>query len=236
MHQGYAQQEEDLSPNRYRFRYKSVVYKGTRLQITAQIRSLKNNSLFVNIPEEYQEELLKLFKEMKHQAIPRLYKKNAIVFLDALYEYEEFLIVYHNALIAVIKDLKADMRRLDFKFEREYTRSKLILNRITKEDPDNDFKIGRLQKDVSDSKTKLLCHRWMKKRFDQYSINIIDEPDDLVQEFKKAEAMNAYMMFKEDKVKEIRTYLENQIIEFYYKKSLPEIDPDELELNYTDKI
>ncbi|WP_282089477.1 hypothetical protein [Aquimarina algiphila] len=237
IYQSSAQEIEEVNPNTYRFSYKSELYKGTKLQITKKIRTLKNNSWFVNIPEEKQVELNMLFKKVREQPIPRLYKKRAIIFLDALYAYEDFLTIYDNALYAVILHLKRDMRRLDFKFERQFTKAKVALDRANKEDKDNIKEINRLSKEFHDSQIKLMSHRWMKKKIERYrGMDAVKNPDELIAEFKKAEAMNIFTMIEEKKIDKINSYLENQIIDFFYKKSLPEIHLDKLELDYIDKI
>ncbi len=237
IYQGSAQQNEESNPNTYRFSYKSELYKGTRFKITTKLRALKNNSWFINIPEEKQVELTGLFKKVKDQPIPRLYRKDAIVFLDALYAYEDFLTIYDNALYKVIQHLKRDMRRLDFKFERQFTQAKIQLNRTQEEAKNNIERIDLLRKDFHDSQIKLVSHRWMKKKMEKYiGMDAVKKPDKLIKEFKKAEAMNIFTMIEEKKTKEINSYLVNQIIDFFYKKSLPEIDLDKLELDYIDKI
>lgn len=237
MYQSSAQQGEDSNPNTYRFRYKSELYKGTRLEITRKLRALKNNSWFVNIPEEKQVELNNLFKKAKNQPIPKLYRKRAITFLDALYSYEEFLTIYDNALYEVIQHLKRDMRRLDFKFERQFTKAKVALDRAYKEDKNNNEEIDLRNKDFSDSQIKLLSHRWMKKKFEKYrGMKAVKNPDTLIKEFKKTEAMSIFTMIEEKKIGKINSYLENQIIDFFYKKSLPEIQEDKLMFDYIDKI
>jgi len=236
-YEGTAQYLTDESPNKYKFKYKSVIYKGTRLQITSQLRELKDNSWFINIPEEKREELTKLFIATKKQAIPKFYKKNAILFLDGLYDYEDFLHVYDNALISVINDLKRDMRRIDFKFERQFTKNKVLLTRTIKEDTYNIKEIDRLKTETYNSQIKLISHRWMKKKMDRYhSIDVVKNPNDLIKEFKKSEAMQTYLLYKENRIEKINSYLQNQIIDFYYKKSLPEIHVDNLELNYISKL
>ncbi|MDY8137630.1 hypothetical protein [Aquimarina sp. 2201CG5-10] len=230
-------QEEESSPNTYRFRYKSEVYKGTRMHITDQLRTLKNNSWFINIPEEKQIVLTSLFKKVKNQPIPRLYKKNAIIFLDALYSYEDFLHIYDQILYEVMISLKKDMRRLDLKFEKEFIKAKIILDRVKKEELDDQKEINRLSVELRNKQIKLLSHRWMKKKFEKYrGIDAVKKPDELVKEFKKREATNVFRMIEENNIPKINPYLENQIIEFFNKKSLPEIHPDKLELDYIDKI
>ncbi len=230
-------QNKESSPNKYRFTYKSELYKGTRLQITAKLRALKNDSKFVDIPDEIEEELYTLFITTKKQPIPKYYKKNAIIFLNALYSYEDFANIYENALYEVVKKVKKDMYVVDFKFERQFTKAKVTLDRALNEDFSNIEKFDQLKKDLIDSQTKLSCHRWMKKKFEKYrNIDIVKNPDELMKAFKKAEAIHVYRLYIKDNIHQIASYLENQIIDFYYKKSLPEINSEILDLQYITKI
>ncbi len=230
-------QIEDISPNRYRFKYRSTVYKGSKLQINNQLRSLKTSSKFTGIPEEIQEELNTLFMATKKQAIPKYYKKQAILFLDAIYNYEDFANVYENALHQAVRKVKKDIHVVDFKFERQFTKAKVALDRAQKDDFSDLEKFDRLKKDLQDSQTKLLCHRWMKKRFENYkNIDIVKNPDHLMMAFKRSEAISVYRMYNKHHIEKITPYLENQIIDFYYKKSLPEINPEILDLQYITKI
>ncbi len=231
-----AQDQED-SPNKYRFKYRSEVYKGTRLQITGQLRALKNESKFVDIPDEIEQELHSLFIVTKKQPIPKYYKKRAIVFLDALYSYENFADAYENALYEVVKKVKKDMYVVDFKFERQFTKSKVKLDRAKKEEVISIEQFDQLKKDLLDNQTKLSCHRWMKDKFEKYkSFDIVKYPDDLMKAFKKSEAVHVYRLYNDKRFDKIKPYLENQIIDFYYKKSLPEINPEILDLQYITKI
>jgi len=233
---GYTQEIEDLSPNRYRFKYRSQVFKGSRLQITSQLRKIKNSPKFSGIPEEIQTELHKLFIDAKKQAFPKKYKKKAILFLDALYHYEKFVIMYNGALYTVVEKLKRDIRRIDLKLERQYIKSKTAVDRLQKNDPANTKEIDSLGKESQKSLVRLACHRWMKKKFEVYKgINVVENPDALITEFKKAEAAHIFSLFGKKSEPEIIKYLENEIIDFYYKKGIVEIDPEKLELQYVNK-
>ncbi|GAA0727468.1 hypothetical protein GCM10009430_35580 [Aquimarina litoralis] len=232
----YNQDIEDLSPNRYRFKYKSKVFKGTRLQITEQLRTIKNGPKFSGIPEEIQTGINELFKDAKSQAFPRVYKRKAIVFLDALYDYEEFVIMYNGALYDVVEKLKRDMKRIDFKLERQFIKAKTSVDRIKKTDSTNIKEIEFLSSERQKSLIRLASHRWMKKKFDTYKgINVVENPDELITEFKKAQAGYVFSIYKKKSVDQIKRYLENEIIDFYYKKAIVEINPEKLDLQYINK-
>jgi len=133
--------------------------------------------------------------------------------------------------------LKKDMYVVDFKFERDFTKKKVIFDRYLKEDLSDLEKFEKAKKELIDSQTKLSCHRWMKGIFEKYKTgDIIKHPDALISAFKKSEALHVYRLFNQNKIEKIKPYLENQIIDFYYKKSLPEIDPEVFDLQYITKI
>jgi len=206
------------------------------MEITAQLREIKNGSKFSGIPEEIKTGLDELFIDAKRQAFPKVYRKKAILFLDALYNYEEFVIMYNGALYEVIEKLKRDMKRIDFKLERQYIKSKTAVDRLKKSDSTNTKEINFLSKEQQKSLIRLACHRWMKKKFDTYKgINVVKNPDQLITEFKKSEAAYIFSLFGKKSVDEIKKYLENEIIDFYYKKAIVEIDPEKLDLQYINK-
>lgn len=235
IYSGYSQY--DKNPNTYRFKYKSEVFKGSRVQITDQLRAIKNDVRFDGIPQEMQGILNKLFKNAAEQPIRRLYKEHAVIFLEALYGYEDFVLMYNNKLSLVITNLKKDMKRLDFKFEREFTKAKIKLDRTKKEDPNNTTKIDQQTDELYKSQIKLISHRWMKKKFDTYNgMQTVKNPDALIKEFKRSEAMNVYNMYSENKTEKIPSYLVDQIIDFFHSKALIEMDLEQLKLNYITRI
>jgi len=235
-HTTYSQRGYDLSPNRYRFKYRSIVYKGSRMDITAQLRKIKNGPKFSGIPEEIQGSLDSLFIDAKRQAFPRVYKRKARLFLDALYNYEKFVVMYNGALYDVVEKLKKDMKRIDFKLERQFIKANTSLDRIKKKDSTNKKEIAHLTEEREKSQIRLMSHRWMKKKFDGYKgINIVENPDELITEFKKAEASYIFSIYGKKEVIEIKRYLENEIIDFYYNKAIKEIDLEKLDLQYINK-
>ncbi len=225
------------NPNRYRFSYQSKVFKGSKGEITTQLRTYKNSTKYIGIPEEIREELNIMFLKTKDQVYPRRYKKNAILFLDAINEYEEFLLLYDAKLYEVVRKLKRDINYIDFKLERQFTKSKVVADRTRKEDPTNIDKIKRLEKEFIENHTILLSHRWMRTKFDDYkTIRAVKNPDELMTEFKKKEAGPVFRLYQEKKIGKIKVYIENQIIDFYYKKAIAEMDPELFTLEYINKI
>ena len=84
---------------------------------------------------------------------------------------------------------------------------------------------------------KLVGHRWMEKQFSEFvGIEFIEEPTAYLKEFKEGVSSKAYKDFdaNEDIVR-LEELLENEIIDFYYKKSLNTVNPETFELKYINK-
>lgn len=221
----------------YSFRYQKITYKGNRVEITDKLRNLKNRSKFKHIPPKAKMYVNKQFKKLSQQAIPRYFKKEAILFLDEIYNYEAFLDSYQNAMHKVIQELRKDMQRLDFKFERDFTKAKTLHQRALNEISDNTERIQLLQDEAKNTRTKLACHRWMKSKFEHYTtIQSILEPDHLIEEFLSEASEVSYALFNQRKTDKMVRNLQNKIIAFYHQKALSEINSDAIELNYIDKI
>ncbi|TPN89250.1 TonB-dependent receptor [Aquimarina algicola] len=221
------------------FRYKSTTYSGTMLQITEQLTNVKNSSRFQNIPQHGKKEIDFLFEVVKKQNKVNSYKEHALQFLKALYSFEDFLKIYDDIVYQVLETIKKDMQLMDFKLERDYVKTKIALDALKKEVPKNNLKIEESNNKLIDRQKKLIGHRWMKKQFDKYNnIESVKKPDNLIKEFKKNEVENAFKLHLEesDDHKKIKTYLEYQIIDFYYRKSLEEKNKGTLELRYINKI
>ncbi len=224
------------------------MYSGTIPEITEQLQNVRNSSRFQSIPKKKQGDLNLLFADLKKETKSEAYKEKALTFLESLYSHEDFLKVYDDILNEVIQSLREDMRFIDFKLERSYVKTKIKLNELKKESPENASEIQKIEKELENRQKKLVAHRWMKKKFDKYqTIDAVKNPDEFVSAFKKVEADKAFEFYEnedgkdenkegEKNVKKINLYLEAQIIDFYYRKSLKEVNPDKFELRYIDKI
>lgn len=220
--QNYAQRL-DSNPNTYRFSYQSLVFKGTRTQITAQLKKFKENTIGLGIPESIRTELNRLYKKATSQPIRRLYKKHTIRFLDACFAYRSFSETYLNALFRVVLILKKDMKRLDYKFQSEYTQKKLALGRLLEKEPEKKNKIKDQHQRIQKSKLKLQCHRWMRQKFITYKDKTsITQPDSYIKDFLNREALTVYKLYTEQKKDRILGYLVDQMIDFYHTQALNE--------------
>jgi len=81
---------------------------------------------------------------------------------------------------------------------------------------------------------KLVGHRWMEKRFSNFNtIEDIVKPSSYLKEFKNIMSIKSYNMYgKTEDLKALERFLEEEIIDFYYKKSLDIVNPDDFELRY----
>jgi hypothetical protein len=68
------------------------------------------------------------------------------------------------------------------------------------------------------------------------SIDVVLEPAGYLKDFKRMASVKSFEIFDNSQdVDELKDYLENEIIDFYYKKSLGLVNPDDFELNYINK-
>lgn len=220
--------------NQISFRYQSVTYSGTPEQINVQLTNVLHSSQFLDIPNNKRNNLIRLLDLVKRQKNKNEYKENALIFLDALYSYENFKEAYNTALYNAIKKIKEDMQYIDFKLEKSFVKTKIELDALKKEPFLQANEIEVLEKELLNRQQKLVGHRWMQKKFYKFqSKEVVIHPEGILKEFKKEQALKIYQMFESElDIDKIEVYLESQIIDFYYKKSLGIIDPDAFELRY----
>ncbi len=219
------------------FRYRSVTYSGTFAQVNQQLNDVRRSSKFINIPLGKQDELTLLYADVIAQKKPGNYKEKALVFLEALYSFDDFLKTYDQLVYNVIERIKEDMADIDFVLEKRFLETKFTLDEVIKAPNIQGEEIKKQQKELRNRQEKLVGHRWMEQKFEEYtSVNSIENPDKFLREFKEMEAASTYRKYeKENDVKKIELYLESQIIDFYYHKSLKEVDPEKFELKYIEK-
>ena len=84
---------------------------------------------------------------------------------------------------------------------------------------------------------KLVGHRWMENRFSNFNtIEDIAKPTHHLKEFIALTSIKSYKMYnKTGDARALERYLEKEIIDFYYKRSLNIVNPDNFELRYINK-
>ncbi|MCF8716173.1 hypothetical protein JM658_15185 [Joostella atrarenae] len=230
-----------------RFRYRDVTYDGTLTEVTEQISNVKNSDQFANIPISQSGNLNVLFATIQEQEEASPYKEHAINFLEELYGYGDFLQIYDQLLFNVINQLKRDMRRIDYQLEKRFVGLKVELDEHPLKGKDlanlsasekemlEDYQLQ--EKELVARQQKMVGHRWMEVALYSYnSMNDVVYPDELLNEFKQKTSNKSYEIFAESNdLEKIKVYLELQMIDFYYKKSLEAVNPDAFKLRYIDK-
>ncbi|QWX83308.1 hypothetical protein H0I23_12710 [Cellulophaga sp. HaHaR_3_176] len=229
------------------FRYKNVSYSGTAAELNEQLTNVFHSSEFANIPKFKKDDLELLLAITKKERKEESYKESALTFLKELYSYADFKETYEKALFAVIRKIQIDMRKIDIALERLFVSAKLEVDNnplhnkkesdYTSEDLGlaQDYKLA--VKDQETRLKKLVGHRWMETKFAEFTdISFVIEPLGYLREFKESNTLEAYKIFDETKdVTKLKDYLENEIIDFYYKKSLKVVNPESFELRYINK-
>ena len=233
--------------NTLSFRYRNVTYSGTIPSLNEQLTNVYNSSAFRDIPQFKKDELKILLATVKEQKREDRYKESALTFLAELYAFGDFEKVYEEALYNVISSIQDDMKKIDMALENLFVTKKLEvdehpLNNKNEEDYSQRDKAlaPRYQALVAEQQTrleKLVGHRWMENQFAEFtSMEDIEIGTGLLKEFKKEHALKSFKMYeKTENMNQLETYLENEIIDFYYKKSLNLVNPEFFELKYINR-
>lgn len=235
---------EKTTTDLWSFRYRNVSYSGTATEINNQLTTVFESAQFENIPKFKKDDLSLLLAITKKQEKEEPYKENAITFLKELYGYGDFKETYEKALFTVIRKIQIDMRKIDIALERLFVAKKLEVNqhsrhnKSTTDDTVEDQKLEREYQELLEEQKnrleKLVGHRWMEEKFAAFTtIDVVIEPEGFLREFKKENTLEAYKIYDTNEDLEVlKTYLENEIIDFYFKKSLGIVNPEGFELKY----
>ncbi len=231
--------------NTLSFRYRNVSYSGTIPELNQQLTNVFQSSQFVAIPQFKKDDLSILLATTKEQQKENEYKESALIFLKELYAYGDFLDTYNNALFSVIKRVKNDMRKIDMVLENSFVQTKINVDKHPlKINPDavdaSEEEWTAYKKLVAEQEErlqKLVGHRWMEQIFAEFnSFEIVENPTLYLKEFIASSSSKAYEMYdKSNDLDELEYYLEKEIIDYYYKKSLGIVSPDKFELKYINK-
>ncbi|GGW46867.1 TonB-dependent receptor [Arenibacter certesii] len=228
-----------------KFRYRNVSYSGTIPEINRQLTLVFQSPQFANIPLYKKDELGMLLALVKEQRNVGEYKEKALAFLQALYDYGDFKALLNASLYSVITGIKLDMRKIDFTLEKLFVETKVKRDehpltrnpdiQVTTEEEQRDYTL--LLADHKERSQKLFGHRWMEKEFAQYnSIEVVETPYGYLKGFMAHITTNAYRLYeKNGDLEELEYLLENEIIDYYYKKSIGTVNPDAYKLRYINK-
>ncbi|GAA4272493.1 hypothetical protein U6A24_09905 [Aquimarina gracilis] len=229
------------------FRYRDSVYNGTMSEINYKLTALQDDPHFDHIPEYKKGELTMLRQIVADQKNISDYKVKAIDFLKELYSYEDYLEGYHNMVFDIIVELRRDMMRLDYAFEKAFVKAKVAVDnhQLHKRTPEERLQAhkelqetyARLEKNSEIALARLIGHRWMLPIISKYkTIEKIEKPDEYLSKLMEQEKENIFRLKdKGETDQEIELYLISQIIDFYMKESVKHTDPDKFVLKYIEK-
>ena len=230
-----------------RFRYREVTYSGTLSEVTQQLDNVRKSDQFATIPSSKLGDLQILYQTAIEQEEATPYKEYALVFLEKLYSFNDYLRLYDKLVFNVINKIKRDMRTIDYRLEKGFVGLKVELDKdplkgkavetLTVEEkaalPEYQLK----QKELVQRQQKMVGHRWMEVQMYSYnSMTDVMQPDAILAEFKQQQANASYEMYiEDDNLEKISVYLELEMIDFFYKKSLEIVNPNDFELRYIEK-
>ena len=216
-------------------------------EIDVKLANIQKHLHFDHIPEYKKEELTILRLEVVDEKKSSEYKEKALTFLKELYSYEDFLAGYHQLVFDMLQELRKDMLRLDYAFEKAFVKAKIAVdNHSLHNKTEEQHKLAsealqtryeELQKNSEVALARLIGHRWTLPIIQSYNtIEKVENPDKYLKEVMELEKDNIFMMVDQNKSEqEVQLYLITQIIDFYLKKSLNYTDPDKLDLKYIEK-
>ena len=227
------------------FRYRNVSYSGTLSEVNEQLTNVFTSSQFAAIPQFKKDELTILLATTQEQKKQDRYKESALTFLAELYEYGDFQDTYNDALFTAIQNIKDAMGKIDLVLENSFvqTKVKLDAHRLTKNPEaenttESEWTVFKnLVAEHEDRQLKLVGHRWMESRFTNFNaLEDIEQPTSYLKEFIDLTSAKSYQMYdKNSDFNALERYLEEEIIDFYYKKSLNIANPDNFKLRYINK-
>ncbi len=229
------------------FKYRDSLYSGTLSEINEKLAVLQDNPHFDHIPGYKKGELTMLRQIAADEKNTDEYKSKAIDFLKELYSYEDFLEGYHEMVFKTLVELRRDMQRLDYAFEKAFVKAKVAvdahqLHKKSKEERLNAHQelqdtYARLQRNSEIGLARLIAHRWMLPIIGRYkTLEKIEKPDKYLEQLMDNEKENIFRMKdKGESDQEIELYLITQIIDFYMKESVHHTDPDKFYLKYIEK-
>ena len=231
--------------NTLSFRYRDVSYSGTLPELNEQLTNVFESSQFVDIPQFKKDDLTILLATTKEQKKEADYKESALVFLKELYSFGDFIEVYNEALFGVIQKIRRDMRKIDLILENSFVDAKVKVDKHPLHEKEGTVEATEKQwteykqlvAEQEERLKKLVGHRWMETTFSEFkTIEVVEEPTGYLKEFKKSMSLRSFEIFdKTANIDQLENYLEKEIIDFYYKKSLGIVSPDNFELRYINK-
>ena len=231
--------------NTLSFRYRDVSYSGTLPELNEQLTNVFESSQFVDIPQFKKDDLTILLATTKEQKKEADYKESALVFLKELYSFGDFIEVYNEALFGVIQKIRRDMRKIDLILENSFVDAKVKVDKHSLHEKEGTVEATEKQwteykqlvAEQEERLKKLVGHRWMETTFSEFkTIEVVEEPTGYLKEFKKSMSLRSFEIFdKTADIDQLENYLEKEIIDFYYKKSLGIVSPDNFELRYINK-
>ena len=189
-----------------------------------------------------QDERVQIAKEKSK----RVYKIKAIQLLDDIYKSKEYLKDYNELIYQALIGVYKSAVYLDYPTEQDYLKNKKEIRKHTlwSKTPEERIKyskalqieFNRMNKVYRRSLKKLLVHRWIVSKIEEYeTIKKVEEDSDVFEKFRELNASKVYKMFKmNEKRKKIKLYLQGLVIEFLAKESEKHIDESQYELKYMD--
>ena len=199
--------------NTLRFSYRKNQFEGTPAEITQQIKELSVEKGIATMVNKKRADLDLLIRAMENAESKKkdIYKTEALIYLDALFEYGDFLEKYDQWIYAAYQKLIDEAEQIDYSLYTEYIALVAQVNTYKKkEDIDELVMVEKKYKN----------HRVMLESIRKWNLKMEDikEPVGELKKLKNTYLSKIYIMYKNNKSdNSIVNYVEVRLADLYHR-------------------
>ncbi len=203
-----------IDKNLVKLNYKDYYFEGTPTEVTQEINALdpgNQKAFMVNQKKADLELLIKALQNAEKKS-KKEYKETAIVYLDALFEYEEFLLKYDQWIFDAYLKLIFEAEKADRDIQSEF---ETIQSRV------NTYKRQEDIDELALIEKKHTAHRVMLSELRQWDLTMeeVKAPTGELKKLKETLLPKIYVMFKNNRPEnKIIDYIEVRLADLYHKE------------------
>ncbi|WP_440880858.1 hypothetical protein [Tenacibaculum sp. C7A-26P2] len=200
------------------FKYKTHVFKGEPNEITPEVLAVANDAKFeeINKVTEISETLSQLKQEVQNAELKSKskYRKQAVKYLDYLYENQDYIDTYYNLAFNGLKKLYNEAKKIEWLVEKRYDRARSVYNNSHRKES------KKMKQFLSKRKSAYKANKFMLAKLENFKKIDLYASEGMLYDFKHTHLNTILGMLKEGKTKtEVAIYLEIAFAKFYHKLS-----------------
>ena len=211
-----------------KIRFRKRIFEGNttdllhRIQVIRSEKSLAKMPLIINDQiEQIKQDILLIEPEYISST-----KNKVIDYLEAVYNYKDFIDAYNGILLTTAIQLNEETNRFDFEIERKFTEaiSKINSHKFKGQDPElildkkdpkyNDY--IKIHDNFISMRQKFVAHRMMLEHLNTIKKTNQFDSDELLKDFKQQQLIDTFNLYKMNTDQStITNYLITQMIIYY---------------------